>query len=279
MESVKNKDVSGCKNQEIQITLRITESCNRNCSYCHWNKGDHYKTESILEILEFISQEFKSESILIYLHGGEPTLHPDFSLILKKIKEYNFELEVQTNFDKPNEILKNYKYIDILDLSFHYPINKNFKKNLLKINKFLKINCVDLVYLPKIEKEIINMKKFLNSKNIHNEITYNYFEAAQYENNLSDELKSLIADQEKTKNNYFAKKIKIKDNCDTTKYVIINGDGEVFRCSHQLTNYPSSGNILQNPKVLKKIMVYDLCPYDYCGYEYEYLTKKAKNDI
>lgn len=271
MEFVKKKNVSGCE-KEIQITLRITEYCNRKCSYCHWNKGNHYSTESILEILDFIFKKFKDRSILIYLHGGEPTLHPDLSLILKKIKEYNFKLELQTNFDKSNIITKNIQYIDLLDLSYHYPNSfKIFKRKILYIKKYLTINCVDLIYLPVFEKEIIKMKKFLNSIGIHNEVTYNFFEASQYENKLSKELRKLLTPQEIIKNNYFAKRIKVKDKCDTRKYVIINGNGDVFRCSYQLTNEAPTGNLLKDKNILEKILIKDYCPFEYCGYEYHYL--------
>ena len=274
MESAKNNDVSGCN--EIQVTLRITEVCNRKCQYCHWNKGKHYKTESILEILDVISKQFKNDPVLIYLHGGEPTLHPDLLKILKRIKELNFKLELQTNFDNYKILFESLKYIDLLNLSFHYPNNFNlFKQKILNIKDSVNINCVDLVYVPEFENEIYKMKKFLNKIKIHNEITYNYFESAQYEENIKkSKIYNLLTDQEKIKNKYFAKQVKINNLCDTTKYIIINGDGEVFRCSHQLTNYPSSGNILKDRAVFDKVMINTKCPYNYCGYEYEYLTKE-----
>jgi len=277
MEFVKNKDVSGCDISKIDlsVTLRITENCNRKCRYCHWNKGKQYDFIDIANILKIINEKFKNKKITIYLHGGEPTTHSKFQDILKEIKKYNFFLELQTNLDNEKVILKNLKYINALDISFHYPNSySNFKKKIMFLKKYININCVDLVYVPEFENEIYKMKNFLNKIKIHNEITYNFFESVQYEEFIKkSKIYNLLTKDEKIKNDYFAKRIKIIKKCNTTKYCIINGDGNVFRCSQQLTNYSPSGNILKDSSVLEKVLINDYCPFEYCGYEYEYLSK------
>jgi len=268
MESVKNKDVSGCK--KIHITLRISEGCNRKCSYCHWHYGKNYELKDILNIIEIIKNKFKKNQLLFYIHGGEPCIHPDLTEILKKIKEVNGVTELQTNFDHIDVINKNKHLIDRLDISYHYPNNmKQFKAKILAFKN--KLNCVDLVYHKKNKNEILNLKKFLNKRKIHNEVTYNFFESINNENTLDKELRELLTDQEIIKNRYFNNEIKITAKCDTTNYAIINGNGDIFRCSHQLTNYPSTCNILKDKNCLEKVMINDFCPYEYCGYEYEYL--------
>jgi len=264
---------------KILIVLRLSDKCNRECEYCHWHNGINYSLsdikQSVLNITNYIKEINEDVEFEFYIHGGEPTVHPDFKEIIQYVQMFG-EIELQTNFDYPKKIFNVLSYIKKLNLSFHYPSDIHYKiKNLNKINKDYPnlLNVMDLIYVPKFHDEIIILKKLFNLMKIKSEITYNFYESIQYQE-LINELD--LTDIEVVKNEYFAgKHSHLNEVCDTSKYIILNGNGDIFRCSEQLTNHKSSGNILcvnfreilKNSNILGKFK----CPFKICGYEYEYL--------
>ncbi len=68
--------------------IEITTRCNMTCPVCYadaGNKGRDVPYEDVARMLERIAQEDKDTHLI--LTGGEPTIHPDFFRILKKISE------------------------------------------------------------------------------------------------------------------------------------------------------------------------------------------------
>ena len=64
--------------------LQITTKCNMNCSHCCYScsmRGKHGDLGVILRGIEFA---YTYDDSHIVIGGGEPTLHPDFFIILKK---------------------------------------------------------------------------------------------------------------------------------------------------------------------------------------------------
>lgn len=109
-------------------SIIINNSCNLNCSYCF---EEH---TGIKEIFNNISLE-NFQNILdwcapahIGIVGGEPTLHPQFSNILKKLEDYNRRYCVDTILYTNGILL--YKYIDFLFQNLNMLININNPKNL-----------------------------------------------------------------------------------------------------------------------------------------------------
>lgn len=90
------------KNQLIaptELKIGLTTRCNHKCSFCY-NKENNKKqfvleTKTVFRVLE----EAKRMGVkAIHLTGGgDPTVHPDFPLIVKKIKELDLELGLVTN--------------------------------------------------------------------------------------------------------------------------------------------------------------------------------------
>lgn len=276
MEFVTKKDVSGCK-KYIQYCLRITELCNRDCSYCHYHSGIDYNYEDIIKIVKLCFNHSKNNNRipLFYFHGGEPTVFKRLKELLISIREYGeCEIEIQTNFDKPEFVISLLPYFDLLDISFHFE-NKNkyldYKEKLKYFkNKDLrvKMNNVDIMLIENNEKEVLFLRKYFKLLKIKNEITYSYFQGKSF--NLDN---FNLTENEIIKNDYFEGKYKIPNGfkCDTSNFSIINGNGDIFKCSYALTEKESTGNILKNSQVLDNTMSNTLCPYQTCCYDQAYL--------
>lgn len=273
MESVISEGVSGCKKRILQYSLRITELCNRDCKYCHYHSGINYKIDDIMKVLDLLLEHSKNDIPLFYFHGGEPTLHQNILDILKYLKDKRLDciIEFQTNFDNPDKVLELLPFIDRLNLSFHFPDeNVEMKLKYLKDIKG-KLNTVDLIYIPGYDKQFKKLRILFNALNIKNEITYSFFHAENYQNNIK-ELGIKLTEDEIIKNKYFRGEVLVSNLlCDTSNYCIINGDGEIFKCSYALTVNKSYGNILRDKNVLINTMKKELCPFKYCGYEQAYL--------
>jgi MoaA/NifB/PqqE/SkfB family radical SAM enzyme len=117
----------------------ITGVCNYSCEYCNPKKGGHCPDEKIEKVLMF----FKTlkGTWLIKPMGGEPTLHPQFLHICKRIVESGHNLCLTTNFSSSIE-----KYLELanicqerlefLTVSYHYDQIKDKNKFLEKLIRF-----------------------------------------------------------------------------------------------------------------------------------------------
>jgi len=296
MEHVTNEVASSCEKEEgqehcancngteervLQFSLRVTELCNRDCDYCHYHSNINYKKEDIIKVIDACLEHARYDIPLFYFHGGEPSLHDDMEDILEYIKDKREDavIEFQTNFDDTEEVMDLLPNIDRLNLSFHFPDdNINEKLKLVKeLKKTGKLNVIDLIYKPGFDKDFKKLRQMFNILKIKNEITYSFFQADDYE----DDIKKLgikLTDTELVKNKYFRGEMKVSDLlqedllCDTYNYCIINGDGEIFKCSYALTVGKSYGNVIQDKEVLASTMNKGVCPFEYCGYEQAYLN-------
>ncbi len=70
------------------IDLSLNNYCNLSCSYCYMSAKKMGKGEDLsMENFEFLLSEMKKNRVLqIALGGGEPTLHPHFTEILKLLR-------------------------------------------------------------------------------------------------------------------------------------------------------------------------------------------------
>ena len=292
MEYVINEGVSLCKKREkeeldcgctcgepkeniIQFSLRITELCNRDCDYCHYHSGVNYETKDILQIIDTCLEHCKDKEAipLFYFHGGEPTLHEDIEKIIQYIRDNRTDaiIEFQTNFDNPLKVIDLLPNIDRLNISFHFPDEHiNVKLKYVKEMKGC-IDNIDLIYIPGWDKEIKKLRLLFNALKIKNQLTYSFFQADNYEEDIK-RLGIKLTDDELIKNKYFRGEMPSAGLlCDTSNYCIINGDGEIYKCSYALTVKKSYGNIIKNKEALKNTLGKEICPFEYCGYEQAYL--------
>lgn len=71
------------------IDMKITDYCPKNCSFCYQGStknGKHADTKKILSFIRNIQAEASGGLYEIAFGGGEPTLHPDFFVILDACK-------------------------------------------------------------------------------------------------------------------------------------------------------------------------------------------------
>ena len=82
------------------VFFHILTQCNLKCKHCYINKKQHGKNTLSLETIEAWLNVFasKTKNANVIFLGGEPTLHPDLSLAIKKAKALGYDsITVDTN--------------------------------------------------------------------------------------------------------------------------------------------------------------------------------------
>jgi len=93
------KTVAFSKNA-TNIFFHILTHCNLKCKHCYINKKQHGENTLPLETIEAWLKVFasKNKNANVIFLGGEPTLHPDLSLAIKKAKALGYDsITVDTN--------------------------------------------------------------------------------------------------------------------------------------------------------------------------------------
>lgn len=147
------------KNPEpMMVTWDTGKRCNYNCTYCEATRHDNYSqfhsVEEYLETFEFIKQWSKkynlhrnnpSDHTNLNFTGGEPTLNPNFWILVDEIKKDNsdFRLSLTTNgaWNKKytEKILKRFSGITV---SYHAESNETLKQ--LVIDNILDLHRSDI---------------------------------------------------------------------------------------------------------------------------------------
>ena len=83
------------------VAVIFTKGCNMQCPYCH-NK-DLLNIDAINEaaVLEHLNKR-KNQLDGVVISGGEPTLHRDLPLLLKRIKTMGYKVKLDTNGTNPD---------------------------------------------------------------------------------------------------------------------------------------------------------------------------------
>jgi Fe-coproporphyrin III synthase len=82
------------------VFFHILTHCNLKCKHCYINKSQHGENSLSLETMEAWLKVFasKTKNANVIFLGGEPTLHPDLSLAVKKAKTLGYNsITVDTN--------------------------------------------------------------------------------------------------------------------------------------------------------------------------------------
>jgi len=91
----------------VSINLDVATACNHACRFCVdadvINSGKNLRREAALETIETLHADGLKSVILI--GGGEPTLHPAFREIVRKIKSLGMQLGVVTNGTRLQKII------------------------------------------------------------------------------------------------------------------------------------------------------------------------------
>ncbi len=113
------------------------QGCNFKCPYCHNPElvdpqlfGPRTRENDVLEFLE--TRRGKLDAVTVT--GGEPTLQDYLPSFLRKIKEMNFAVKLDTNGSEPDVIkdLLDEKLIDYIAMDIKAPLDKY--RNIVKTN-------------------------------------------------------------------------------------------------------------------------------------------------
>lgn len=107
-------------NQRIpfQISIRVTEQCNQNCTYCI----DDYDRKGVPppskeQLFTLIDEFAELGTRHITLVGGEPLLRDDIVDIIQHIKKHNIHCSLTTNGRLINQRIEILQHLDLLSIS------------------------------------------------------------------------------------------------------------------------------------------------------------------
>lgn len=306
IKDFKPKISFGYKPKNRTVRIRITDTCNLNCSYCFEHdtlKRTKYIDEyNLINILENLKKLYLKESrkINLFLWGGEPLLNPNLEWFIYTIRErYHFieNIELHSNLSiklKENNLFTRLTKFPNLNLTLNssihpeYYFNKNYKvldnlklitdidnKLITEVNLMLhKIEDYDKVL--KIKDDIINSFESIRPKFPITIIPTTQLIESDYK-----KLKIIAKDLFEDKNVISSKKnisyiemfkINVKDfSCNVPKdSFIINTDGEIFWCQNDfLTNSGSGINFFIDFELIKmNFLNVNVCKYTSCNCEH-----------
>jgi len=152
-------------------TVIFTGGCNFRCSYCHnseliYNHGEDITENKVINFLEKRAKYIDA----ITISGGEPTLHKDLPSFIKKVKNKNFIIKLDTNGTNP-EMLKyllENKLIDYIAMDIKAPLKKyecvtKCTVNIENIKKSIKIiinSNINYEFRTTAYKKLLNINDF-----------------------------------------------------------------------------------------------------------------------
>ncbi len=107
-------------------SVLFTPGCNLRCPYCHnWRvvldpKPPFLQEETALKILE--SRKKYVDAVVIT--GGEPTMHKDLPMFLRKLKEKGFAVKLDTNGFYTQVLQESLPYLDYVALDVKTSLEK-----------------------------------------------------------------------------------------------------------------------------------------------------------
>jgi len=156
------------KEDELSVTLRLTNNCNYNCDYCVYHSKEPWvEPKEFYSIAELLYKTNRN-NYEFYVHGGEPSLHPEFVSIINYIsnlfKDKHLLMQVQTNLSMDISV-----YLDARSsylVSYHHHRVEDIGKFLEKLNKLRdvgKLVCIDFMLEQGDFDEVISAFKIMMS--------------------------------------------------------------------------------------------------------------------
>lgn len=219
------------------IGVFLTLSCNLNCHYCINNFLNHARMKKHMSGADWVkglNRIVAREDLPITLQGGEPTLHKDFYYIVNNIKkDTNIDLLTNIEFDidkfikltSPNRIKRASPYASIR-VSYH-PSQMNIAELIEKVKKMLYNNYS--VGIWGLEHPHY-MDKINNAKALCREAGIDY-RTKEFLGFHENRLFGTYKYTEAIKGDILGKKV----TCKTTE-LLINSDGNIYRCHSDLYN-------------------------------------------
>ena len=229
------------------IACFLTLDCNIKCAYCinSFVGGNRVKSRIISgeRWVQGLNRLVCAEDLPITLQGGEPSLHPDFTWIVKNIKQ-GLNIDILTNlcFDidkfieqiKPSRLCRNAPYPNIR-VSYHPPYMKLDEL----INRTMKMQRAGFsigifsILHPKFKQGVLEAQKQCQDLGID-------FRTKEFLGELDGKIYGTYLYSEAMGNTRQKKCL-----CRTSE-LIIGPDGSIYRCHHDLyKNFPPIGNLLE----------------------------------
>lgn len=280
---------------DYSVTFRVSDSCNFKCGYCFWHNGINYDYSQITQTLLGLFSFFKKEnfkSVLLYFHGGEPSIHPNIIETLELIRELEnthpvkVYIEFQTNLSLPKITYSRIKdYVDSFSVSYHHlEVCRNdnygtFIQNLEYISGLGYVKNLDImlenVHDDGLEDFYSKIKYMLTlpckySEMIYGFCHYRFNEDTKkkhldfYKENNKYEQKYLIDGVQYNTNDLFKIGLDCRGwTCNVgLKHITVNGDGNVFMCGIHMTNHthrcsddPPYTNLVSDSTALSKLSI------------------------
>lgn len=145
------KKIYSSVDEKRSMHLYLTNRCNLQCPHCYMYSGateqNELSTDDIIKLITEYRYIVGGETITI--SGGEPTIRPDFKIIVKAAKDLGLQVSILTNgtLFRENDIPQLSKYIDSIQISLDgYSEDSNsrvrgednFEKALNSVDLFVK---------------------------------------------------------------------------------------------------------------------------------------------
>ena len=104
-----------------------TIGCNFRCPYCHNPElvDETAREINVEEVMSFLKDR-KNILDAVVITGGEPTMHDDLPIFIKKIKDIGYLVKLDTNGTRPamvKKLIEN-KLVDYIAMDIKSPIGK-----------------------------------------------------------------------------------------------------------------------------------------------------------
>lgn len=116
--------------------------CNMRCPFCHnASLVMDSRSQPVISPAEVLSYLGKRRNLLegVCITGGEPTLYPDLPDLIRKIKDLDYKVKLDTNGSNPSMMkslveqgLVDYVAMDIKNSKEHYGLSSGIKNIVLK---------------------------------------------------------------------------------------------------------------------------------------------------
>lgn len=260
------------------IEWLITTRCNYNCSYCATSslQNKNYNTNSYSFLNKF-PKFFPGEWHYLLTGSGEPFVTSDFLNLTRNLVDGGYKISVVTNFSAPlKEILK---FCEITgeklvamraSLHLEYVRPADFLKKALRVQSVIgdKLKVRSVATEGKIEQLVkigqtfrnqgINFHLQLREKGGGDKVSY-----IDYSTKEMDKIKGF------NKRFFDKNELKLKGKLcwAGSKYLILVGNGDIWRCWPALIHKDREGgylgNIVKDTFKLKKGPT--ICSYEYCN--------------
>lgn len=117
-------------------SIVFTQGCNFKCAYCQNSDLLSIKTEGLIDEKEIFDYLEKRKKVLdgVVITGGEPTIQPNLTLFIQRVKDLGLKVKLDTNGSNP-EIIKKLLKEDLVDY-----IAMDIKTDFDKYGDIIKIN-------------------------------------------------------------------------------------------------------------------------------------------